>query len=229
VVEFYNASLDHYFITGSPQEISDLDTGVHGGWTRTGQSFNAYGIGSTGDTGRRPVCRLYGVPAAGLDSHFYSASPDEWFTTAVRLSNAWEMEADEVFELDLPDAVSGVCPAGVIPVYRLWNGRMDSNHRYTTSPAIRDQMLAKGYIAEGYGPETRVSTHFARSLPSSTTSALSRATSMPEPIATPMLASSRGVLAPSSDKISWVPLRWMPWGRAGCARFAQCLVCRIHP
>ena len=36
LVEFYNASLDHYFITITPKEISDLDTGVHPGWTRTG-------------------------------------------------------------------------------------------------------------------------------------------------------------------------------------------------
>jgi hypothetical protein len=152
VVEFYNASLDHYFMTANPQEISDLDTGVHKGWLRTGQSFDAYSIGSTGDSGRRPVCRLYGLPDAQLDSHFYSASLDECFATTVRLSYAWEMEADEVFEVDLPDAVSGVCPAGDISVYRLWNGRVDSNHRYTTSQAIRDQMLAMGYIAEGYGP-----------------------------------------------------------------------------
>jgi hypothetical protein len=154
VVEFYNAGLDHYFMTANPQEISDLDTGVHKGWTRTGQVFNAYDIGSTGHTGRRPVCRLYGVPSAGLDSHFYSASPDECFTTAVRLVDSWKMEADEVFELDLPDPVSGACPAGDIAVYRVWNDRVDSNHRYTTSQAIRDQMVAAGYIAEGYGPNS---------------------------------------------------------------------------
>jgi hypothetical protein len=46
----------------------------------------------------------------------------------------------------------GACPAGDIPVYRLFNNRADANHRYTTSIAIRDQMAARGYIAEGYGP-----------------------------------------------------------------------------
>jgi hypothetical protein len=29
----------------------------------------------------------------------------------------------------------------------------DSNHRYTTSAAIKADMLAAGYIAEGYGPD----------------------------------------------------------------------------
>ena len=45
------------------------------------------------------------------------------------------------------------CPAGDVPVYRLWNGRRDSNHRYTTSRATRDLMVSRGYIAEGVGPD----------------------------------------------------------------------------
>jgi len=151
IVEFYNAALDHYFITGFPQEISDLDTGVHKGWARTGEGFKAYGIGSTGNTARRPVCREYGLPSQGLNSHFYSASPDECFNTLSNLG-AWGLEASEVFEMDLPDSVTGACPAGDIPVYRVWNQRYDSNHRYTTNTAIRDQMVQKGGVAEGYGP-----------------------------------------------------------------------------
>ena len=39
VVEFYNASLDHYFITWVPAEIALLDTGATKGWTRTGKTF----------------------------------------------------------------------------------------------------------------------------------------------------------------------------------------------
>ena len=151
VIEFYNAGLDHYFITAIPKEISDLDTGVHVGWARTGQSFKAYGIGSSGHSTRRPVCREYGLPSQGLDTHFYSASPDECFATLSNLG-AWGLEASEVFEMDLPDAATGACPDGGVPVYRVWNQRRDSNHRYTTSTAIRDQMVQKGGVAEGYGP-----------------------------------------------------------------------------
>ena len=29
---------------------------------------------------------------------------------------------------------------------------MDSNHRYTTDPAIKAQMIARGCVAEGIGP-----------------------------------------------------------------------------
>jgi serine protease len=152
VVEFYNQALDHYFITAVAKEISDLDGGVHPGWVRTGQSFKAYGTGSGGHAGRQPVCRAYGNPARGLDSHFYSASMEECYSTLSSFNDAWLLEASEVFEVDLPDAVTGACPAGGVPIYRVWNNRADSNHRYTTSIATRDQMVAKGYIAEGYGP-----------------------------------------------------------------------------
>src|SRR5207244_3773720 len=41
---------------------------------------------------------------------------------------------------------------GTLPVYRLWNQRSDSNHRYTIDPAIKSLMITKSYIPEGYGP-----------------------------------------------------------------------------
>ena len=65
---------------------------------------------------------------------------------------SWGLEASEVFQMDLPDSVTGACPAGGVPVYRVFNQRTDANHRYTTSIAIRDQMVASGGIAEGHGP-----------------------------------------------------------------------------
>jgi hypothetical protein len=152
ITEFYNTGLDHYFITAIPDEIAKLDNGTFQGWARTGQGFKAYGVGSAGRTGRRPVCREYGRPDFGLDSHFYSASPDECMASMANSLGVWGLEASEVFEMDLPDATTGACPAGGVPIYRIWNQRRDSNHRYTTSIATRDQMVAKGGIAEGYGP-----------------------------------------------------------------------------
>jgi hypothetical protein len=167
IVEFYHAGLDHYFITGIAKEIADLDSGVHAGWARTGQSFKGYAIGSSGGTARRPVCRAYGNPNVGLDSHFYSADPEECIRTLQNGSGnfpgagwvgpaSWMLEAAEVFQMDLPDPLTGACPAGGIPVYRVFNNRIDANHRYTTSTAIRDQMVARGGIAEGYGPNAVV-------------------------------------------------------------------------
>jgi len=64
-----------------------------------------------------------------------------------------ELETYGAFDVPLPDLPTGTCAAGTIPVYRLWNNRIDTNHRYTTDVTIKQQMIARGYIAEGFGPE----------------------------------------------------------------------------
>lgn len=148
VVEYYHADFDHYFITASAAEIADLDRGAHAGWARTGNSFASLVPGASGAS---PVCRLYIPPALG-DSHFYSASPAECAQTAARFP-AFVVESSDVFSIGLPNATTGACPAGTTPVYRVWNNRADSNHRYVTSRDLRDQMVYRGYVAEGYGPD----------------------------------------------------------------------------
>jgi hypothetical protein len=147
-IEFYHAGMDHYFIATTAMEINDLDTGVHPGWARTGYVFNVWDGAGT-DTS--PVCRYYIPPGYG-DSHFFSASRQECTDTGTKFP--WLIdESDAAFYVALPDMGTGACASLEIPVYRLWNGRSDSNHRYTTSLAIKATMLANGYIAEGYGPD----------------------------------------------------------------------------
>jgi hypothetical protein len=38
-------------------------------------------------------------------------------------------------------------------VYRVFSNRPDANHRYTIDRAVRDDMVARGWIAEGDGPD----------------------------------------------------------------------------
>jgi Repeat of unknown function (DUF5648) len=155
VIEYYNSTLDHYFITQDTGEIAALDTGVVPGWARTGQSFLAYRPGDR--TGQR-VWRFYGLPSAGLNTHFFTMNGDE-ISLLTAQGSTWELESSDAFDLDFAAAivgdmsVYGYCPPGELPVYRLWNQRVDSNHRFTTDPAIKAQMIAKGYVAEGYGPD----------------------------------------------------------------------------
>ena len=159
VEEFYHPALGHYFISADAVEKQALDAG---GWMRTGESFKAYATGSSTGGSVNPVCRFYSPPLnlyndveywEGSDSHFFSADASECMTVADLWWYAWLMEGPNVFQIDLPDKTSGACPAGTIPVYRLVNHLAESNHRYTTSTAIRAQMLAAGYLAEGYGPD----------------------------------------------------------------------------
>ena len=150
-IEYYHAGLDHYFVTSIPDEIAKLDSGFFSGWQRTGEHFTVFDA-ATSTAGATGVCRFYGNPAFGLDSHFYSASPAECAAVQQKFPDAWLLESNNVFQVLLPNTTTGACPANSVPIYRAWNGRADSNHRYTTSAAILQSMVAMGYVAEGYGP-----------------------------------------------------------------------------
>lgn len=154
VVEFYNAAPDHYFLTADAQEISDLDNGVHPGWKRTGQQFQVYVQDPTPVSGQATlagVCRYYGLPAFGLDTHFYSGIGDECDAVAKNWPDRWVLETPDAFAVHLPNTSDGTCPPGTSPLYRLFDNRADVNHRYTTWLAIRNQMIAQSWIPEGYG------------------------------------------------------------------------------
>jgi len=151
--EYYHAALDHYFITNLAPDIDALDSGRIGGWARTGKSFKVWPIsmGFLSD-----VCRYYIPPQHG-DSHFFSASKKECADIAAQIGvnpnySGYILEPAEAFAAALPDA-NGACPSSWVPVYRLWNQRADSNHRYTTEPATKAQMVGRGYVAEGYGAD----------------------------------------------------------------------------
>jgi hypothetical protein len=157
VVEYYAPSLDHYFISALQADIDALDTGLIPGWRRTGFSFKAYAAQPPVGPAVSPVCRFLIPPQHG-NSHFFSASPAECAQLLQKsmtdpFYSGYIEETDTAFLISLPDTSTGACPIGTIPVYRLWNQRADSNHRYTTDPAIKAQMIAAGYFAEGYGPD----------------------------------------------------------------------------
>lgn len=157
VVEFRRAAADHYFITSNPLEIHDLDAGIHAGWARTGGGFLAFGTRDATSLSASDVCRYYIPPAAG-DSHFLSGSHVECAAVAARVATDtnyadYVLESGAAFVVQMPDFATGSCPARTSAVYRLWNQRADSNHRYTTSRMIRDAMVATGWTSEGYGSE----------------------------------------------------------------------------
>ena len=148
-VEFYNRTLDHYFISTDANEINLLDTGVLSGWERTGIRFLAY---NTSAPGTNPVCRFYMRPGVG-DSHFYSGDPIECQQTLARFGASWIYESGSVFYIALPNQATGTCPAGTRPIWRFFN-TATTNHRYTPEVTIRDTLRTDPrWIAEGYGPD----------------------------------------------------------------------------
>ena len=81
-----------------------------------------------------------------------TSSPSECADVRAKFPSFTE-ETTAAFYAALPDPDSDACAGGLIPLYRVWNQRTDSNHRYVTDRHVRDQMVAaRGYVAEGYGP-----------------------------------------------------------------------------
>jgi hypothetical protein len=162
VVEYYNAGLDHYFLSGSQPDIDAIESGRIAGWNRTGVELLAYSLpraefffAAPGTAS--PVCRYYIPPDQG-DSHFFSAAADECEAVGAQHPD-YTLESREAFYAWLPDRETGHCPYEctvygpcTVPVYRLWNQRIDSNHRFTTNRALRDSMVDQGWVSEGYGP-----------------------------------------------------------------------------
>jgi hypothetical protein len=145
-VEYYHAEWNQYFVTAIADEIGKLDAGGFPGWARTGQTFNVYPLDATGSAN---VCRFFSTAFAPKSTHFYTSDENE--CDMLKGNPDWQLEG-LVFGVARPDA-AGDCGTGTLPLYRLYNDGQGGapNHRYTTSPAIRSQMVAQGWISEGFG------------------------------------------------------------------------------
>ena len=143
-IEFYHQGFDHYFVTSAADEIAKLDNGTIAGWVRTGERFHVY---TDNPAGSADVCRFFSTTFDPKSSHFYTLDPNE--CGHVRVNPNWQLEALRVFALLAPGP-QGDCPAGSMPVYRLYNNGQGGapNHRYTTSLA-RAQRCWPGMDSRG--------------------------------------------------------------------------------
>jgi hypothetical protein len=160
IVEYHHAGLDHYFMTAEGAEAGVVDAGAAGiGWTRTGLGFTAWKLDpAVAQTISVDLCRFYGSPTIGPNSHFYTAAGAECeqlkalAASAGPLEPKWNYEGP-AFRVERGLARDGGCLAGTISVLRLFNGGaargLDPNHRYTTRQDVADAMVREGWILEG--------------------------------------------------------------------------------
>jgi uncharacterized protein (DUF1800 family) len=143
-VEYYNAKINHYFITAYPEETAALDAGTNvKGWTRTGGQFTVF---TEPAEGLAAVCRFFGTPNVGPNSHFYTADADE--CAKVKTYPAWTFEGIAFY---IPMPASGQC-GGNWPVYRSYYSDQiaDANHRFTVDLTAHVRMnTRRGDILEG--------------------------------------------------------------------------------
>ena len=151
VVEYYNAALDHYFITWIAAEMANLDAGLTPTrWTRTGRTFKAFAASQSATS---QVCRFYIPPDGGrlallrprrrrVQRDAAGATRTSCSRTRATCTSSCRRRA--------------TCPAGTQPIYRVFNNRPDANHRYTIDRAVRDQMVAQGLDRGRRRPGSRV-------------------------------------------------------------------------
>jgi hypothetical protein len=147
VVEFFNATLNHYFLTAVADEAAAIDRGAVGpGWARTGFTFRAYAADSEAP-GALPACRFFGTPNVGPSAHFFTADASE--CALVKANPRWLYEGI-AFRVLLP--ASGRCPEGTSPVVRFfWSGAvvLQARHRYVMEAAEIARMRSAGWMEEG--------------------------------------------------------------------------------
>ncbi len=114
-------------------------------------SFNVYPPAGA-PAGSVAICRFFNDHFAPKSSHFYAPHGFGCEATLAQFPD-WGLEDDKLFNAMLPDATTGACPAGTIPVYRLYNAGMGNapNHRFVTSSTERQTMISQGWTAEGAG------------------------------------------------------------------------------
>ena len=143
-IEYYNAGLDHYFMTAFPEEAAMLDAGiVVKGWARTGITFNVW-RDAPDDPAAVPVCRFFGTPGVGPNSHFYTADAAE--CALVKANPNWTYEAI-AFHVQVPAA--GGCSAGTQAVYRSFHAGAavsESNHRFLPDLTMHQKMASSSTL-----------------------------------------------------------------------------------
>jgi hypothetical protein len=160
-VEFYNADLQHYFLTADASEALGIDGGSAGaGWVRTGRSFAVWTDGSAAGS-VAPVCRFYSSAAR---SHFFTADAAECqslksLESAQKASAAnagmaftgWTYEGI-AFGAQTSTA-AGQCAGGSEAITRVYNNGAatgeGSNHRYVSDTVLAAMMVDRGWTAEG--------------------------------------------------------------------------------
>lgn len=146
VVEYYNRTIDAYFITGRAAEQQALD--AQPAFARTGMTFVAEAAATAAQPSGK-VCRFYiSSNSPYTSSHFYGQGTD----CESLLQQSLPGFSYEGYDFATATPAASACPTGTFPVYRAFrpaaNG-ITPNHRYVTSNATLTVTQNAGYRPEG--------------------------------------------------------------------------------
>ncbi len=149
VTEYYNSELDAYFITGRANEQALLDNAA--GFRRTGMNFASVSA-LAAPISLSSICRYYiSTVSPFVSSHFYGVQTTDCAQIAALKPAGFSDEGFD-FATTLPNA-NRTCPANapnaIRRAYRAATNGKTGNHRYATSQATIDGMVALGWVDEG--------------------------------------------------------------------------------
>ena len=146
VVEYYNKSLDAYFVTGRAKEQTALDAVAD--FQRTGMTFQATAVASAAAS-QTKICRFYiSATTPYVSSHFYGRQGID--CESIRAQNLAGFSYED-YDFATQQPTSGTCPAGTTAIYRGFRAAANgttSNHRYSASPATYAAAVTAGYVGE---------------------------------------------------------------------------------
>ena len=146
VVEYRLPASNKYFITSNTAEKAALDARPDL-FVRTGQKFSVPAKNVYGNV--FDVYRFF-APAPGAQSHVFVTKSD--YDLIVSLPNTGLVNEGAEFGMIRPDN-AGTCPSwSPTKVYRSYRSSAtvsQRNHRYSTSLAAHNAMLAQGWVNEG--------------------------------------------------------------------------------
>lgn len=149
VVEYFNSTLNAYFITGRSSEQSDLDASPY--FLRTGMSFQALSTNPvTGGAGG--ICRFYvALATPHTSTHFYGRQGVDCESLRSKNLSGFTWEGFD-FAFPSTPTSANVCPNGTKPIYRSFraaSGGVTPNHRYSSDPTSYASNAALGFVGEG--------------------------------------------------------------------------------
>ncbi len=156
LTEFYNASLDYYFLTGRDGDKAAIDKAA--GWVRTGSEIRVF---ARPNLKTLPLERHFfaNVARGGTrGSHFFTVLPgDQTLLTSLNPTNA-AIDAKPFLEgvegYAIPKTATGTCPVSTVPIYRAFKGVPryvdDGNHRFSTNLMQHQKMVNElGWTDDG--------------------------------------------------------------------------------
>ncbi len=149
VVEYYNSVIAAYFITGRANEQAGLDTLPD--FRRTGATFAAFAPDGLAPAGTPAICRYdVKLPPTAYSSHFYGLPSECASLQQLQLANFIYEGLDFAIK---PPGAGGACPldapVAIRRVFRPETPVNAANHRYVTTAATYQSMLALGWNGEG--------------------------------------------------------------------------------